>query len=335
MRAAVLKLNHDPNGKQPPSSLEEGMSKLVGQPDAVETILPYIQMHQARLTPEGRPVGVFMLLGPTGTGKTRTVECLANALHGNEKNMVKVDCGEFQMDHEVAKLIGAPPGYLGHRETPPMLTQQKLGSVASAHSDLSLVLFDEIEKAAGSLTRLLLGVLDKAILRLGDNTTVNFDRCLIFMSTNLGAEAMQREMLQDFGFSRVQSQTSGKKLEAIGMAAARRRFSPEFINRIDAVLTYQPLNKESLKTILDQQLDAFQEHLSNRLGDRAFLIEYTDEACEWLLEKGTSPRYGARELKRVILRSIIQPLAKLISTQDEVTDITVELKDGELELYRS
>src|SRR5208283_113333 len=147
--------------------------KVVGQPDATRLIIPYVQMFQAGLAPEGRPVGVFLLLGPTGTGKTKTVEALADTLHGSEKNMLKVDCGEFQLEHEVAKLIGAPPGYLGHRETQPMLSQQKLTAVTSEKCNLSLVLFDEIEKAAPSMTRLLLGVLDKAQLRLGDNTSVN------------------------------------------------------------------------------------------------------------------------------------------------------------------
>src|SRR4051794_10193643 len=173
---------------------------LIGQTDAVEAIVPFIQMHQAGLSPEGRPIGVVLLLGPTGTGKTRTVEALADVLHGSEKHLVRVDCGEFQMEHEVAKLIGAPPGYLGHRETQPMLTQQKLGAVTSESSNLSLVLFDEIEKAAPSMTRLLLGVLDKATLRLGDNNTVNFERSLIFLTSNLGAGDMRRELAPDFGF---------------------------------------------------------------------------------------------------------------------------------------
>ena len=125
-------------------------------------MVPYVEMYQAGLAPEGRPAGVFLLLGPTGTGKTRTVEALAEVLHGSQRNILRVDCGEFQMEHEVAKLIGAPPGYLGHRETQPMLTQQKLGAISSEGCGLSLVLFDEIEKAAPSMTRLLLGVLDKA-----------------------------------------------------------------------------------------------------------------------------------------------------------------------------
>src|SRR5271157_994421 len=177
--------------------------KVVGQPTATKVIVPYIQMFQAGLAPEGRPVGVFLLLGPTGTGKTKTVEALAEILHGTEKNVLKVDCGEFQMEHEVAKLIGAPPGYLGHRETQPMLTQQKLNSVSSEKCSLSLVLFDEIEKAAPSMTRLLLGVLDKGILRLGDNSTVNFEKSLVFLTSNLGAREMMKEINPEFGFQSV------------------------------------------------------------------------------------------------------------------------------------
>src|SRR5690349_3968926 len=139
-------------------------------------------MFRAGLSPAGRPAGVFLLLGPTGTGKTRTVEALAEILHNGAGKVVKVDCGEFQSDHEVAKLIGAPPGYLGHRETRPVLTQEKLTEATSEHTDLSIVLFDEIEKAAPALTRLLLGVLDKATLRLGDNAEVNFENSLIFLT---------------------------------------------------------------------------------------------------------------------------------------------------------
>src|SRR5271157_771454 len=181
--------------------------KVVGQPAVTRVIVPYIQMFQAGLAPEGRPVGVFLLLGPTGTGKTKTVEALADVLHGSEKSVLKVDCGEFQMEHEVAKLIGAPPGYLGHRETQPLLTQQKLSGVTSENCNLSLVLFDEIEKAAPSMTRLLLGVLDKAVLRLGDNTSVNFERSMIFLTSNLGASRMRKELCPDFGFESIVAHT--------------------------------------------------------------------------------------------------------------------------------
>src|ERR1700681_1253872 len=205
-------------------------SKVVGQPNVINVIVPYIEMFQAGLAPENRPVGVFLLLGPTGTGKTRTVEALAETLHGSAKNVLKIDCGEFQMEHEVAKLIGAPPGYLGHRETQPMLSQQKLASVTSDKCGLSLVLFDEIEKAAPSLTRLLLGVLDKGILRLGDNSTVNFEKSLVFLTSNLGAREMLREINPEFGFQSSQSPERGDltaKLQNIAMVAVRKRFSPE------------------------------------------------------------------------------------------------------------
>src|SRR5580698_4500475 len=250
--------------------------RLVGQPSAIAAVVPYVEMYRARLNPEGRPAGIFLLLGPTGTGKTRTVEALADVLHGSEKSVLKVDCGEFQMEHEVAKLIGAPPGYLGHRETQPLLTQQKLNAVTSEGSNLSLLLFDEIEKAAPSMTRLLLGVLDKATLRLGDNTSVNFERTMIFLTSNLGAAAMRKELCPDFGFeSMVEIGTRGglSKLASIGMGEVRRKFSPEFVNRIDAVITYQPLSAESLDTILDQQIAALGKHIRARLEDRAFDIE--------------------------------------------------------------
>jgi ATP-dependent Clp protease ATP-binding subunit ClpA len=291
--------------------------KVVGQPAATHVIVPYIQMFQAGLAPEGRPVGIFLLLGPTGTGKTKTVEALAEVLHGSEKNVLKVDCGEFQMEHEVAKLIGAPPGYLGHRETQPMLTQQKLNAVTSEKCSLSLVLFDEIEKAAPSMTRLLLGVLDKGQLRLGDNSTVNFEKSLVFLTSNLGAREMLREISPEFGFQSVKtaerSDLTGK-LQAIGLGAVRKRFSPEFVNRIDCIITYQPLTPESLSAILDKQIADLQNHVNTRLGNRSFTLDVPPDARQFLLQKGTSSEYGARELNRTIHRHLTQPLATMVAT---------------------
>src|SRR5215831_405374 len=291
--------------------------RIIGQPGATQSIIPYVYMHQAGLTPEGRPAGVFLLLGPTGTGKTKTIEALAEILHGSEKNVLKVDCGEFQMEHEVAKLIGAPPGYLGHRETQPMLTQQKLNAVTSEKCNLSLVLFDEIEKAAPSMTRLLLGVLDKAILRLGDNSTVNFEKSLVFLTSNLGAREMMREINPDFGFQSVKAAQRSdltSKLQNIALVAVRKRFSPEFVNRIDCIITYQPLTQESLSAILDKQITDLQSHVNTRLGNRSFVLDVPVEARQFLLEKGTSPEYGARELNRTIHRHLTQPLATLVAS---------------------
>jgi ATP-dependent Clp protease ATP-binding subunit ClpA len=227
-----------------------------------------------------------------------------------------VDCGEFQMEHEVAKLIGAPPGYLGHRETQPLLTQQKLGAVTSENCNLSLVLFDEIEKAAPSMTRLLLAILDKAILRLGDNSSVNFERTLIFLTSNLGARSMRKEIHPDFGFEAMLPTERGhiaKKLESIGASAVRRKFSPEFVNRLDGIITYLPLNATSLAAIVDHQILELERHIENRLAERAFVLEVGSPARRFLLEKGTSDEYGARELKRTILRQLTQPLAALVA----------------------
>jgi ATP-dependent Clp protease ATP-binding subunit ClpA len=291
--------------------------KLIGQQAAITAIVPFVQMHQASLAPEDRPVGVFLLLGPTGTGKTRTVEALAEALHGSPKKILKVDCGEYQMEHEIAKLTGAPPGYLGHRETQPLLNQQKLSAAASEDCDLSIVLFDEIEKAAPSMTRLLLGVFDKGTLRLGDNTTVDFEKTLIFMTSNLGARAMQKQIRPDFGFEalapRLNNTKSAAKLQGIGMAAVKRRFPPEFVNRLDAVVTYQPLDSKAMSRILDQQLDDLQRHIDHRLGLRSFRIEIPEATRRFLLKRGTSVEYGARELKRTLVRLLTQPLAARVS----------------------
>jgi ATP-dependent Clp protease ATP-binding subunit ClpA len=314
----------------PTDLFEQLTSRVIGQSHAMTRIVPYVQMHRAGLAPEGRPAGVFLLLGPTGTGKTRTVEALADVLHGSERNLLKVDCGEFQMEHEVAKLIGAPPGYLGHRETQPMLSQQKLSSVTSEGSNLSLVLFDEIEKAAPSMTRLLLGVLDKATLRLGDNSTVNFERSMIFLTSNLGADAMRKELYPDFGFESMapaarQARNPKYKLENIGLAAVRRKFAPEFVNRIDSVITYLPLESESLSAILDQLLEGLEQHIERRLEDRAFDLEITKEAREFLLETGTSKEFGARELKRTILRLITQPIAAMVDREEIEPGSTVRI----------
>jgi ATP-dependent Clp protease ATP-binding subunit ClpB len=317
-----------------PSDLVTLLSqKVVGQSAATKAIVPYVYMYQSGLAPTNRPAGVFLLLGPTGTGKTKTVEAIAELLHGDEKKILKIDCGEFQMEHETAKLVGAPPGYLGHRETTPMLTQQQLTEVTSRDCDLALVLFDEIEKAAHSITKLLLGILDKGILHLGDNTTVNFEKSLIFFTSNLGAREMMKEINPNIGF---QSATAKSpidlltRLESIALGAVRKRFSPEFVNRIDAVVTYNPLNAEAIEIILDHDLRALQDHVNLRLGERYFSIDVTPEAKQFLLDKGISQEYGARELKRTIHRQLTQPLATMVARGEILPGarVTISLREA-------
>jgi ATP-dependent Clp protease ATP-binding subunit ClpA len=338
----------NPRSKPPVEDVEEeaegceiyqGLKELlIGQDEVIEEIISPIQMHQAGLSPEGRPIGVFLLLGATGTGKTRTVEALAEVLHGSQKNLVKVDCGEFQMEHEVAKLIGAPPGYLGHRETQPMLSQAKVDGVATDDCNISLILFDEIEKAAPSMTRLLMGILDKATLRLGDNNTVDFQNTLIFLTSNLGAKAIQRETKPDFGFEALlpgAETPDPEKLQKVGMSAVRRKFSPEFVNRIDRVLTFKPLDRKAYAEILDQILAGFSLLLRERLGMRAFKMLYTPAARNLLLDKGTSLEFGARELKRTVQRNVMQPVAQLVA-QSRIPPggaVTLDVRNGEFGLY--
>ena len=295
--------------------VQELQRRVIGQPGAMEAIAPAIQMYQAGLNPEGRPAGVFLLLGPTGTGKTHTVEAVAEVLHGSSKQLLRIDCGEFQMDHEVARLIGAPPGYLGHRETQALLSQARVNCLTSERCGLSILLFDEIEKASPALTRLLLGVLDKGNLRLGDNNLVNFENCLIFLTSNLGARSMQKEMRDAFGFGRSDArsgQALAGRLEQVAMSAVRKQFSPEFVNRIDSVLTFHPLEPEALQEILAQQLHNFQELVCRRYGASAFFVQISESARERLIAMGTSVEYGARELKRVLHQQVVVPISGLL-----------------------
>lgn len=325
--------NTQPVESAPSKDFAELISeKIVGQDEAMKSIIPFVYIWQSGLAPEGRPAGIFLLLGPTGTGKTKTVEAIAEVLHGSSKNILKIDCGEFQLEHEVAKLIGSPPGYLGHRETVPMLSQERIDSVKSAGCDLSLVLFDEVEKAAPSLSRLLLAILDKASLRLGDNSSVNFEKSLVFFTSNLGAREMMKELRPELGFTAAITKDPAalsSKLENVGLAAVKRRFSPEFVNRIDAVITYRPLSSGALSTILGHNINELQHHVNTRLGDRCFRFEVSPEAHDFLLRNGTSEEYGARELKRTVHRLMTQPLATMVASGQLSPGANVRFEMGE------
>src|SRR5450756_900323 len=183
-------------------TLESSLRKLiVGQDEAIQQIVNIYQMNLTGMSAPGRPIGNFLFLGPTGSGKTRLVEALAESLLGTPRAVVKIDCAEFQHSHEIAKLIGSPPGYLGHRETHPLLSQEVLNQYHTEKMRLSFVLFDEIEKASDALWNLLLGVFDKATLTLGDNSRVDFSQSLIFMTSNLGAAEMSSMLRPNLGFA--------------------------------------------------------------------------------------------------------------------------------------
>src|ERR1700751_185783 len=210
--------------------------KIVGQDPAGEKVAELYQMFLAGPNPPGRPVGNLLFLGPTGSGKTRVVEAMAEALFGDAHACIKIDCAEFQHSHEIAKLIGSPPGYLGHRETHPLLTQEALNQWFTEKVKLSILLLDEIEKASDSLWQLLLGILDKATLTLGDNRRVDLSQCIIIMTSNLGASEMMGLVEGGLGFAQKPDAIDSKldqKINRTAVDAARRKFSPEFMNRID------------------------------------------------------------------------------------------------------
>ena len=306
-------------------SLETGLSRaIVGQEEAIQQIVNIYQMYLTGMNAPGRPVGNFLFLGPTGSGKTRIVEATAETLLSSSRAMIKIDCAEFQHSHEIAKLIGSPPGYLGHRETHPLLSQEVLDQRHTDSVKLSLVLFDEIEKASDSLWNLLLGILDKGTLTLGDNRKVDFSRTMIFMTSNLGAAEMSALTAPRLGFSlaeapdkvasgEVNAKLSGK-IARSGVEAARRRFTPEFINRLDKIVTFQPLGDNQLRKILELELNFVQQRIFTASGDRAFVFKVSDAGKQYLLAEGADMRYGARHLKRAIERLLVQPMCNLIAT---------------------
>ncbi len=292
--------------------------RVVGQDDAVRQIVDMYQTFLAGLATPGRPVGTLLFLGPTGAGKTHTVEALAESLAGDPLAVVRIDCAEFQHSHEIAKLIGSPPGYLGHRETHPLLSQEALDQFHTDKLKLSFVLFDEIEKASDALWNLLLGILDKANLTLGDNRRVDFSRALIFMTSNLGAAEMNAILEPRLGFTAGQAvvlnELTTERIARTGLEAARRRFSPEFMNRIDKTVVFRPLGSAELCQILDLELGAVEGRLASATGDRLIAFTVNERAKDFLLREGVDPRYGARHLKRAIERRLVHPLSSLIAT---------------------
>lgn len=280
------------------STIEEQIGdKLIGQSDFLK-VASYLRTYEAGLSPEDQPAGCFLLTGPSGCGKTRSVEVIAELLHGSSRHILRIDCGEFQMDHEVAKLIGAPPGYLGHRETQPMISQARINSVASERSSLSILLFDEIDKAAPSLMRLLLGIMDRGKLRLGDNNMVSLERCIIFMTSNFGTSTLSMTKVK-----------TGEKIE--------KYLSPEFFNRFDEVISFKVLSNEDIRQIITIEIDKLRKHIDNRLGKECFRIQMEDNFFDWAIENYKNSEYGFRPIKRFIRKKLVHNIADLY-LKDEI-----------------
>ncbi len=330
----------DPERKSPRAAeFEDKLSSLiVGQERAVRRMSGLFQIYLAGMNNPARPIGTMLFLGPTGSGKTRVVEAAAEVLFSEPHTVVKIDCAEFQHSHEIAKLIGSPPGYLGHRETSPMLTQENLDKSHTDDTKLTFVLFDEIEKASDSLWQLLLGILDKATLTLGDNRRVDFSRTVVIMTSNLGAREMSDMISGGIGFSPTKVDQAkddneiDSKIYRTALEAAKRKFSPEFMNRIDKVVVFRSLKEHHLRRILDIELTAVQDRITESAGTK-FVFECTTEAKEYLLSEGIDLKYGARHLKRSVERFLVYALSNLVATQQvETGDYVMVDFDSETDL---
>ena len=308
-------------------------NKVVGQEEAVRAVVDVLQVYFAEMRAVGRPVGNYLFLGPTGSGKTRIVEAAAEILFGDPRAVIKVDCAEFQHSHEIAKLIGSPPGYLGHRETHPLITQEELAKYHTKTLMLSFLLFDEIEKASDSLWQLLLGMLDKATLTLGDNRRVDLSHTIIFLTSNLGGGEITELMTGGMGFVQPQDKREDRldtKLERTALEAAKKKFTPEFMNRLDKVVVFHPLREEQLEQILEIELGMVQQRVL-ATGRQQFLFRVTPPAKRFLLQEGTDIKYGARHLKRAIEKFVVSPLANLrVTEQVRFGDVVVIDWDGRM-----
>jgi ATP-dependent Clp protease ATP-binding subunit ClpB len=320
MTVGAQALQLDPTQRSVESrDFEAGLRrKIVGQDEAVQAVVDLYQVFRAGLNSPGRPVGNLLFLGPTGAGKTRVVEATAEVLFGDPRAVIKVDCAEFQHSHEIAKLIGSPPGYLGHRETHPLITQEALAQYHTEKLKISFLLFDEIEKASDALWQLLLGILDKATLTLGDNRRVDLSQTMIFMTSNLGGGEITELMTGGMGFAPTVPADSAprldEKVEKTASEAAKRKFAPEFMNRIDKTVVFHPLRGEQLEQILEIELGMVQQRVLETAKGR-FLFRVTQAARDFLLREGTDLKYGARHLKRAIERHVVYPLASLLATE--------------------
>jgi ATP-dependent Clp protease ATP-binding subunit ClpB len=292
-------------------------AKIVGQEEGVQSLVDMFQVFCAGLNSPGRPVGNLLFLGPTGSGKTRIVEAAAEILFGDPRAVIKVDCAEFQHSHEIAKLIGSPPGYLGHRETHPLITQEELSKSHTDKLKLSFLLFDEMEKASDALWQLLLGMLDKATLTLGDNRRVDLSQTVIFLTSNLGGGEITELMQGGMGFVQPKDTPAAgldEKVQRTATEAARRKFSPEFMNRLDKVVVFHPLRRQQLEQVLEIELGQVQQRVLETAKGQ-FLFRVAPAGRDFLLEEGTDQRYGARHLKRAIERHVVYPLANLLATE--------------------
>ena len=312
--------------------LQKGLlSKVVGQERAVKQLVRCYQTFRSGLQRPNRPLGVLLFLGPTGSGKTRLVEALSECLFGKREALLKIECTEFQEDHEIAKLIGSPPGYLGHKSTVPRITQEILDRHQRPSLKMSILLVDELEKASEAFHQIMLGIMDRGTLTLGDASKVDLTKTLIIMTSNEGSSELQK-IASNSGMGFTSSMGSPDDIDLSIWSAAKESlkhtFAPEFLNRIDRTVVFRNLDSDALKKITDIELEGIQDRLLT--SGHFILMRVTDTAKDFLRKEGTDLVYGARELNRTIERFIVDPMASLIaSKQISARDLlTVDYKEG-------
>ena len=276
--------------------------RVIGQHEAVDAVTEAILRARAGIKDPQRPIGSFLFLGPTGVGKTELAKTLAESLFDSENNVVRIDMSEYMEKHSVARLLGAPPGYVGYEEGG-QLTE------AVRRKPYSVILFDEIEKAHPDVFNVLLQLMDEGRLTDSQGRTVDFKNVVVIMTSNVGSRYLQENLIDD--------EISESSRESV-MAELRDHFRPEFLNRIDDVVLFKPLSLEEITSIVDLLL----ERLNQRLADRKVTIEFTDAAKKWIGEKGYDPTYGARPLKRFLQKQVESQLARAL--------IGGEIKEGSL-----
>jgi len=281
---------------------------IVGQNEAIEKITNLLERYLGGLSDPKRPIGSAIFLGPTGVGKTAVVEAMCEGLYGDAHHMIKIDCAEFQFGHEIAKLIGSPPGYLGHKETPARLKQETILGLQTMDVPFTVILFDEIEKASDDLWHLLLGILDRGALTLGDNSKTDFTKTIIIMTSNVGAREISVDGRLGFGY---QDEYTDQIIEDKSMSAARAKFSPEFLNRLDEIVVFNMLDKDAIEKIMHMECNKIKKSLLEKKGTK---IEVSPAAFKELLERGFDKKYNARGIRRTLEKEIMTPMARAISS---------------------
>lgn len=309
-------------------------SRIVGQGEAIEAITNCLEKYLGGLSDSTRPIASLLFLGPTGTGKTSVVEALCEGLYGSPSMMVRIDCAEYQYGHEIAKLIGSPPGYLGHRETPAALTMKTIMAKRTIETPFTVILFDEIEKASDELWHLLLGVLDKGRLTLGDNSVTDFTKCIIIMTSNVGARTLAAAAGEGgLGFqSLTHDHMTPKEVKEISMSAARRKFTPEFLNRLDEVVTFNTLTREQIEEVMGMELAKIQKTYLTKTGAQ---LHVSPAGLQELMLRGYDKKYNARGIRRALEKEIMTPIARALSCYETKwgDTVIVDFMDGEFKFY--